>query len=231
MRLCALVSILLTACGPGLIDGVERHEEPSPETATPSVAPQAEPDGSQCAADEVWVTALQRCLPDCRIRSSCPETRPVCDQDTGLCAPEVSDCTVLGCPDESECNEATGYCEQSDCTTLGCADGECNEVTGECEQPDCTTLGCADGECNEATGECESMSACTPSCAGGEVCNPTTGACQLPPDCSVVGCPRAEQVCHASLNRCVFPCTTAADCPTDAPVTLVCSPQQVCVSQ
>ncbi len=145
---------------------------------------------------------------ECRVPCSNNECGGVDVCVEGACVPR---CVRDGCPEELDCDEATGVCLDL-CENIDCPENR-TCVEGECVADSCVVLGCPEGErCIAHT--CEEDPCVGVECGPDEFCR--HGDCA--PSCAVVAC-RADQICLDGV------------CEDDACAAAMCGPDQACIDE
>ncbi len=196
-------------------------------------------DAVVCADGEVCAGGT--CVTACVADADCVDDGDLCTTETcvgGGCASETNTCDDdVACTDDA-CDPATGDCSHTD----NCVDGTCDLTAGTCtlcetnadcnDDDDCTTDTCTDGACSNTnnTSACNDGNACTTgdicaagTCAGttvvcpsGQVCNTTTGNCQVSTCTTNANCNDnascTADTCNVGTGLCVF---TAIDTTCD----------------
>ena len=141
------------------------------------------PDDDSCPEGKVCEAG--RCIDSCEgnVESICPEGKICVD----------GHCTVEGgCVTSADCPEPETYCDlEQDLCVSGCElDSDCKSAGLQCDGGTCVPKGC--------TGNFF--------CAFGEVCNLTSGLCEVPADPHCEECnPGGDSACapEGSSNQCL----------------------------
>lgn len=216
-----------TSTGVGWTDGyctqVCSDAAPCPDTATcvrygdgSSYCAVTCSTSSDCRDGYVCSTAVETCLPDCRLGWSCGTTLS-CDTNSGECVtPPVKQGTgKVGakCASGTDCGSEFCIIEQSDTSGTGWSGGYCSL--------ECSETNCVDGAV--CVPFADQSSYCAASCAGnsdcraGYVCSTAIDACL--PDCrlgwscgSLLICDQDSGVCTGKMLAIGEACNGDTDC-------------------